>query len=103
MTPTLGVFHELHRDADFLWNQCEGPMGRHGGLCVRSGDRGADFALVMNWPVPPGGSRRAGGWRRLLYKLARRSTTPLRVRYGYEWLARPPENTFALLYEPPAL
>jgi hypothetical protein len=59
--------------------------------------------LVMNWPVPPGGSRRAGGWRRLAYKARRLSTTPLRVEYGYDWLDRSPERTYALMYEPPPL
>src|ERR1041384_3571226 len=55
MARALGVFHELHRHADFLWNQCEGALGSDGDLVVRSGDRGADLALVMNWPVPPEG------------------------------------------------
>lgn len=78
-------------------------MGQHGAVKVRQGARDADVALVINWPVEPGGSRRAGGWRRHLYKLAHRPTTPLRVRRGYEWLNRPRETTFALLYEPPPL
>jgi hypothetical protein len=103
MPRTLGVFHELHRHADFLWNQCEGPLGADHGLVIRAGDREADVALVMNWPVPPEGSRRAGGLRRYAYKLAKRSTTPLRVQHGYRWLGRPRETTFALIYEPPPL
>lgn len=103
MVRTLGVFHELHLSADFLWNQCDGPLGRSGGVAVRSGDRGAEHALVINWPVPPGGSRRAGGWKRHLYKAGGRSTTPLRIQSGYLWLNRPRETTWALLYEPPPL
>jgi hypothetical protein len=103
MPRTLGVFHELHGTADFLWNQCEGPLGAHADLLVRSGDRRADDVLIMNWPVPPGGSRRAGGVKRYFYKALRRSTTRLRVGHGYRWLARDPERTYALFYEPPTL
>ncbi len=103
MPRTLGVFHELHLSADFLWNQCDGPLGQCGDVLVRSGDRTADHALVINWPVPPGGSRRAGGWKRYLYKASHRSTTPLRIKSGYEWLGRSRQTTWALLYEPPPL
>jgi hypothetical protein len=106
MPRTLGVFHEHFRTADFLWNQCEGAYGEVGdtggeGLCVRSGDRGADHVLVINFVVGPDGLRRSRGWRRTLYKMLGRSTTPLRICPGYEWLDRPPERTWALVYEPP--
>ncbi len=103
MDRTLGVFHELHLWTDFLWNQCDGPMGQAGGVRVRGLDRAADHALIMNWPVPPGGSRRAGGWKRYVYKAMRKSTTPLRVEHGYQWLKRDRERTWALIYEPPPL
>lgn len=101
--PSLGVFHELQNVSDYLWNQCDGPMGGMNGFDVRPMDRTADVGLVVNWPVPPGGSRRAGGLRRQFYKLLKMSTTPLRVAAGYEWLDRPRETTFALFYEPPPL
>lgn len=101
----LGLFHELLPDADLLWNQCDGPLGRHGDLQLCRNDRDAPHALVINWPARagPGGSRRAGGWKRYVYKALRRPTTPLRVREGYRWLDRPRERTWALMYEPPSL
>jgi Glycosyltransferase family 10 (fucosyltransferase) C-term len=101
MPRTLGVFHEHHRSADFLWNQCEAGHGESGEWTVRSGDRAADHVLVINWVVGPEGLVRSRGWRRPLYKLLRRPTTPLRVCPGYEWLDRPPARTWALAYEPP--
>jgi hypothetical protein len=103
MPRTLGVFHELFASADFLWNQCDGPLGASGNVLIRAADPAADHALIINWPAPPGGSRRAGGWKRYLYKLARRPTTALRVRSGYRWVGRDPETTTALMYEPPPL
>lgn len=101
MPQTLGVFHEHHRTADFLWNQCEGAHGEAAGLLIRSGDRGAEQVLVINYIIGPDGLRRSRGWRRTMYKALRRSTTPLRVCPGYEWLDRPRESTWALAYEPP--
>lgn len=103
----IGLFNELDQHADYLWNQCEHGQGHHFELELARWDRTADKALIVNWPSPPGGTRRAGGWRRTLYKLARRSTTPLRMRYGYEWLQRErqagTQGTAVLFYEPPAL
>lgn len=97
---TLGVFHEHHRSADFLWNHCTGANGVDGDLAVRSGDREADHILVMNFVVGPEGLKRSRGWRRTWYKLQRKSTAPLRMCPGYEWLDRRPEHVWALAYEP---
>lgn len=103
MSRTLGVFHEHHRSADFVWSQCDGALGRHGDVLIRSGDRAADHILVIDYIVGPEGLRRSRGWRRTAYKLMRRSTTPLRLRPGYEWLDRDRENVWALSYEPPTV
>ena len=98
----LGVFDELGLFADYLWNQCEGPIGRHGDLQLARWDRSAPHRFVMTWPSPPGGTRRAGGWKRNLYKVLRKRTEPLRMDYAYEWLGRDPARTTVMFYEPPA-
>jgi hypothetical protein len=100
MVRTLGVFHEHHRSADFLWNHCAEQGGTDSGLVIQSGNREADHILVMNYIVGPDGLRRSRSWRRTWYKLTRRSTTPLRICPGYEWLDRDPRNVWALAYEP---
>lgn len=99
----LGVFNELDQWADYLWNQCDGALGRHGDLQLVRWGRDADRVFVMNWPSPPGGARRAIGWRRHLWKLFRKPTAPLRARYGYRWLAREPGDVDVMLYEPPEI
>lgn len=101
MAQTLGMFHEVHRSADFLWNQCDGAMGDAGEWLVRSGDRAADHVLAINYIVGPDGLKRSRGWRRTMYKLMRKKTTPLRICPGFEWLDRTPEHVWSLVYEPP--
>lgn len=103
MDRALGVFHEHHRTADFLWNQCDGPLGRHGDMLVRSGDRAADHILVIDYIVGPDGLRKRRGWRRTVYKLMGKSTAPLRICPGFEWLDREPARTWVLSYEPPTV
>lgn len=99
----VGLFNELSQDADYLWNQCERPCGEHGSLRLSRWDRSADHAFIMNWPAPPGGTRRAGGWRRYLYKALRRNSGPLRVPYAFRWLGRDPRSNTVMFYEPPPL
>ncbi len=99
--PTLGVFHELWTNTDFLWNQCDGPLGNHGPWTLVGPDPKADVALVMNFPVWPGYNRKQIGLRRHLYKLTGQSLQKFRIEQGYQWLSRPRESTFALIYEPP--
>ncbi len=99
----IGLFNELAQNADYLWNQCEENGGRHVGIELARWDRAAPHVFIMNWPSPPGGARRAGGWKRYLYKAARRSTTPLRMRHSFAALERPPSATTVMFYEPPPL
>ena len=99
----VGLFNELAQDADYLWNQCDGSAGRHGAIELARWDQSAPHAFIMNWPSPPGGVRRAGGWRRYLYKALRRSTTPLRMRHAFDRLGRDAASTTVLFYEPPSL
>ena len=102
-SPTqIGVFDELGRFADYLWNQCEGTRGRHEGIQLARWDRSAAHRFVMTWPSPPGGTRRAGGWKRPLYKLLRRPTERLRIAHSYEQLGHDPARTTVMFYEPPA-
>lgn len=103
MTRRIGLFNELAQDADYLWNQCEEPCGRHGELELARWDRDAPVRFIMNWPSPPFGTRKAGGWKRYAYKVLRKNTSPLRVPFGYEWLGCDPKRTNILIYEPPAL
>lgn len=99
----VGLFNEGDQFADFLWNQCDEPMGKHRGLELARWDRDAEAAFVFNWPAPPQGLRRAFGWRRYLYKATRRPVAPMRCKYGYDWLAKPPDKIWTLLYEPPPI
>ncbi|HNB60544.1 MAG TPA: glycosyltransferase family 10 [Phycisphaerales bacterium] len=99
----VGLFNELIQDADYLWNQCEQPAGRHHDLELARWDREAPHRFIMNWPSPPFGTRKAGGWKRYVYKALRKNTSPLRVPFGYEWLGHDPARTTILIYEPPAL
>jgi hypothetical protein len=99
----VGLFNELDQWADYLWNQCDGPMGRHGDLELVRWGRDADRVFVMNWPSPPGGARRAIGWKRHLWKLFKKPTAPLRAEYGYRWLGRDRADVDVMLYEPPEI
>lgn len=99
----VGLFNESDQFADFLWNQCDGPLGRHGGMELVRWDRSAEAAFVFNWPSPPEGLRKSFGWRRYLYKAMRRPVAPMRCKYGYDWLGMPPEKIWTLLYEPPPI
>jgi len=105
MPPTVGVFHELWTDADFLWNQCEAPRGTarttHGDIQLLSQARAADLALVLNFPVWRGYKRQQLGWRRHLLKWNRDKLHAHRVQLGFEWLCRDPSSTWTLIYEPP--
>ncbi len=103
MTRHIGLFNELAQDADYLWNQCDQPCGRHGDVHLERWDRDAPLRFIMNWPAPPFGTRQAGGWKRYAYKVLRRNTSPLRVPFGYDWLGCDPARTNVLIYEPPAL
>jgi len=99
----VGLFNELAQDADFLWNQCEQDAGCHGHIQLSRWDREAPHVFVMNWPAPAGGTRRAGGWKRYLYKALRRSTTRLRMPSAFERLGRTAAETTVMFYEPPSL
>lgn len=98
----VGIFDELGRFADYLWNQCDGPLGRHKDIQLSRWDARADHRFIMTWPSPEGGTRRAGGWRRPVYKLLKRPTEPLRIRHSFERLGHDPARTTLMFYEPPA-
>lgn len=96
------MFDEQGRFSDYLWNQCEGPLGEHRGVQLSRWDRSAAHRFVMTWPSPPSGTRRAGGWRRHVYKLLKKRTEPLRMNYSYDWLGHDRAKTTVMFYEPPA-
>ena len=98
----IGVFDELGRFTDYLWNQCEGPLGRHGNVQLSRWNKDAQHRFVMTWPSPSGGTRRSGGWKRQVYKLLRRSTEPLRMADSFARLGHDPARTTLMFYEPPA-
>jgi hypothetical protein len=98
----VGVFDELGRYADYLWNQCEQPLGRHNTIQLARWDAKAPHRFVMTWPSPEGGTRHAGGWKRNLYKLMKWPTEPLRMQHSYEKLGHDPARTTVMFYEPPA-
>ncbi len=99
----VGLFNESDQFADFLWNQCDEPLGRHRGLELSRWDRGAEAAFVFNWPAPREGLRKSFGWRRYLYKATRRPVAPMRCKHAYDWLGMPAEKIWTLLYEPPPI
>ncbi|TSA39769.1 hypothetical protein D4Q85_00725 [bacterium] len=99
----VGLFNESNQEADFLWNQCDQPLGRHRGMELARWDRSAEAALVFNWPAPREGLRASFGWRRYVYKAIQRPVAPMRCKFGYDWLGMPPEKIWTLLYEPPPI
>ncbi len=98
----IGVFDEQGKFADYLWNQCEGPLGRHEQMQIARWDREAAHRFVMTWPAPPGGMRRTRGWRRPMQKWLSRSADDDAMRRSFEWLGHDPSRTTVMFYEPPA-
>ncbi len=88
-------------DADFLFNQCEGPAGRHRDLSIVPNDRDAERLLVLAPPIGPGSKPKPrNGPKRWI---ARRRGTWDAVWTDHAWdvLARDPRDIISLVYEPP--
>lgn len=94
----VGVFVERHSLADYLWNQTDGPLGRHGAIEFRPGERGADLVLVIGSPVGIGEHRRRSRMDRLL---GRRVSERDRLERAWEAFGVPRERVWTLFYEPP--
>lgn len=96
----IGVFVERHALADYLWNQTDGPFGRHGGLRFMPNERDADVVLMIGSPIGLGTVEptRRRGFGRLI-----RGRESERERLERAWasfgVAR--ERTWVLFYEPP--
>lgn len=94
-------------DADFLFNQCEGPAGLHVSpsegqtLQIVPNDRSAARLLVLAPPIGPGSRPKPGnGPKRWA---ARRNGTWDAVWADHAWdvLGRDPADIVSLVYEPP--
>ncbi len=96
----VGVFVERHTLADYLWNQADGPLGRHGSIRFVPNRRDADVVLMIGSPIGVGlePARRRFRLRRLLGKAERE-----RARFERAWASFgvPRERVWALFYEPP--
>lgn len=102
MTVRIGVFSDMGTNADWLWSQCDGEMGRDGDLQVAHQDRTADHAFCFNLPFFPKGAGKLPRWKRLLHKL-RGDYRTHKADLAFEMLATPRERTSMLLYEPPPI
>ncbi len=101
MPATVGLFVEREHDADFLWNQCDGVLGRHQHLELCNSDRNADHILAIGTPIPvhAGHGAKPRRWERRLARMTG-SLTTLRAQTVWQWLNREPGDLTCLFYEP---
>jgi hypothetical protein len=99
MPRTVGFFHFRIATPDDVWNQCDGPLGRHGDLRFALNDSKADHVLCLGLPITPSGEPRHRGWARRWSRLRGRYELD-RARVAFRALGRSKRDVTVLFLEP---
>lgn len=100
MPRTIGLFWWRHDDADLWFNQCDGPLGRHGGIEITHRDTRADHVVLVGPPVDGRGRPHMPALRRRLAKW-RGCYDAERLEHAIDTIRRPRDDLSMLVYEPP--
>ncbi|MBA4028566.1 MAG: hypothetical protein C0475_05445 [Planctomyces sp.] len=96
----VGVLFERDHQADWLWNQCDGPMGQHRGVRLINDATDAPNLVSFGSPIPGEYRMRLGGWRRE-WAVWRGRLEDERMAHAWERVRTPRQRTDVVFYEPP--
>lgn len=88
-------------DADFLFNQCDGPAGLHRTLRLVPNDRAAERLLVLAPPIGPGSRPKPGNGPKRWLARRRGDWDAVWADHAWDVLGRDPADVISLVYEPP--
>jgi len=100
----IGIFSDMGMNADWLWTQCDGEMGRDNasGVKLEHMARDAERVFCFNLPFFPKGAGKMPRWKRLLHKV-RGDYRSHKATLAFDMLGVERERVGMLLYEPPPI
>ncbi len=102
MPTNISTYYWRRTIPDDFWNQCDGPMGEHGGLRFVPGATDSAHVLSINPPVPKGARHTPRGLFRRWLKW-RGDYETAKINTSLDLIRRPPSAITMLVFEPPNL
>lgn len=96
----VGVLGDYHPYADFWFNQCDRPAGRHGRIVLRPNDADADHVVLVGVPHPSVLGSSLPAFKRRIAKI-RGVRDAADLAHALDVIAREPRDVSMLAYEPP--